>query len=199
MLLPLPENLWNRYTAAHLLNRAGFGGTPTEIDALNSMGPASAVTSFLKATEDGDLFPVPTLALPAERMDYQERHKAAKSEEERREIRKAMAKSDHDAIRDLRLWWLNRMRYTSAPLLEKTTLFCRVTPDQKGRIIRFLKENGVTYHIYGHPFLPYNLIPSSIVGVPGYPVEDVTLENIEISYGGRSSKDIAYIPLDKIT
>ena len=55
------------------------------------------------------------------------------------------------------------------------------------------------YHIYGHPFLPYNLIPSSIVGVPGYPVEDVTLENIEISYGGRSSKDIAYIPLDKIT
>jgi len=123
MLLPLPENLWNRYTAAHLLNRAGFGGTPAEIDALSSRGPASAVTSFLKANEDGDLFPVPTLALPAERMDYQERHKAAKSEEERREIRKAMAKSDHDAIRDLRLWWLNRMRYTSAPLLEKTTLF----------------------------------------------------------------------------
>ncbi len=56
-----------------------------------------------------------------------------------------------------------------------------------------------SFHIYGHPYLPYNLIPSSIVGVPGYPVEDVTLENIEISYGGRSSKDIAYIPLDKIT
>ena len=56
-----------------------------------------------------------------------------------------------------------------------------------------------SYHIYGHPFLPYNLIPSSIVGLPGYPVKDVTLENIEISYGGRSSKDIAYIPLDKIT
>ena len=55
------------------------------------------------------------------------------------------------------------------------------------------------YHIYGHPFLPYNLIPSSIVGIPGYPVEDVTLENIEISYGGRASKDIAYIPLNKIT
>jgi len=56
-----------------------------------------------------------------------------------------------------------------------------------------------SYHIYGHPYLPYNLIPSSIVGIPGYPVEDVTMENIEISYGGRSSKDIAYIPLDKIT
>jgi hypothetical protein len=55
------------------------------------------------------------------------------------------------------------------------------------------------FHIYGHPFLPYNLIPSSIVGIPGYPVEDITLENIEISYGGRAQKEIAYIPLDKIT
>ena len=54
------------------------------------------------------------------------------------------------------------------------------------------------FHIYGHPFLPYNLVPSSIVGVPGYPVQDVKLENIEITYGGRASKDIAFIPLDAI-
>jgi hypothetical protein len=56
-----------------------------------------------------------------------------------------------------------------------------------------------SYHIFGHPWLPYNLVPSSIVGIPGYPVQDVTLENIEITYGGRASKDIAYIPLDSIT
>lgn len=55
------------------------------------------------------------------------------------------------------------------------------------------------FHIYGHPFLPYNLIPSSIVGLPGYPVEGVTLENIEISYGGMASKDIAFIPLNEIS
>lgn len=55
------------------------------------------------------------------------------------------------------------------------------------------------FHIYGHPFLPYNLIPSSIVGLPGFPVEDVTLENIEISYGGMANKDIAYIPLNEIS
>ncbi len=54
------------------------------------------------------------------------------------------------------------------------------------------------YHIYGHPFLPYNLIPSSITGIPGYPVQDITLENIEITYGGRASKSIAHIPLDDI-
>jgi hypothetical protein len=55
------------------------------------------------------------------------------------------------------------------------------------------------FHIYGHPFLPYNLIPSSIVGLPGYPVQDVTLENIEIIYGGAGSKEIAQIQLKDIT
>ena len=55
------------------------------------------------------------------------------------------------------------------------------------------------FHIYGHPFLPYNLVPSSIVGLPGYPVQDVTLENIEITYGGAASKEIAFIPLSEIT
>jgi hypothetical protein len=55
------------------------------------------------------------------------------------------------------------------------------------------------YHIYGHPYLPYNLIPASIVGIPGYPVQNVTLENIEIVYGGGASKAIANIPLDQIT
>jgi hypothetical protein len=55
------------------------------------------------------------------------------------------------------------------------------------------------FHIYGHPWLPYNIIPSSIIGLPGYPVGDITLENIEISYGGRANKEIAYLPLKSIT
>ncbi len=55
------------------------------------------------------------------------------------------------------------------------------------------------FHIYGHPYLPYNLIPSSIVGIPGHPVQNVAMENIEISYGGRANKDIAYIPLNTIS
>jgi hypothetical protein len=55
------------------------------------------------------------------------------------------------------------------------------------------------FHIYGHPWLPYNLIPSSVVGLPGYPVQNVTLENIEITYGGGASKEIAQIQLKDIT
>lgn len=54
------------------------------------------------------------------------------------------------------------------------------------------------FHIYGHPFLPYNLIPSSIVGLPGYPVQDVTLEDIEITYGGAGKKEIACIRVTEL-
>ena len=55
------------------------------------------------------------------------------------------------------------------------------------------------YPFFGHPWLPYNLIPSSITGIPGHPVQDVSLENIEITYAGRASKEIACIPPDEIT
>jgi hypothetical protein len=34
MLKPLSESKWNYETAAHLLNRAGFGGPPSEIEKL---------------------------------------------------------------------------------------------------------------------------------------------------------------------
>ncbi len=54
------------------------------------------------------------------------------------------------------------------------------------------------FHIYGHPWLPYNPIPASVVGIPGNPVEDVTIENVEITYPGRGNKEIACIPLDKL-
>jgi polygalacturonase len=46
---------------------------------------------------------------------------------------------------------------------------------------------------------PHNIFPSSIVGLPGHPVEDVVLENIEITYPGGSSRDTAYVPVDSIS
>lgn len=72
-------------------------------------------------------------------------------------------------------------------------------PDHLNPGVDKMPKRPSHFHIYGHPFLPYNLIPSSIVGIPDYPVQNVTLENIEISYGGMASKEIAYIPLKNIT
>ena len=44
----------------------------------------------------------------------------------------------------------------------------------------------------------HNVFPSSIAGLPGHPVENVTLENIEIIYAGGASKKKAYFPLDSL-
>lgn len=48
--------------------------------------------------------------------------------------------------------------------------------------------------------IPYehNVFPSSITGLPGHPVENVTLENIEIKYAGGADKNRAYFPADSL-
>lgn len=44
----------------------------------------------------------------------------------------------------------------------------------------------------------HNPFPSSIVGMKGYAIENVVLENIEINYPGRASKGMAYMPLSRL-
>ena len=46
MLKPISSQGWNEATAAHLLNRAGFGGPPEEIRRLAGLAPAPAISSF---------------------------------------------------------------------------------------------------------------------------------------------------------
>ena len=45
---------------------------------------------------------------------------------------------------------------------------------------------------------PHNVFPSSITGIPGHYVENVTLENIEIIYEGGASKEVNYFPVDSL-
>lgn len=47
--------------------------------------------------------------------------------------------------------------------------------------------------------VPTNLIPSLITGLPESPVENVVLRDISITYGGGSSRQVAEIPLDRLT
>ena len=47
MLKPLSPDRWNFVAAAHLLNRAGFGGSPAEIQTLCDLGPDKAVSHLL--------------------------------------------------------------------------------------------------------------------------------------------------------
>ncbi|MDA1075968.1 MAG: DUF1800 domain-containing protein [Proteobacteria bacterium] len=55
-LRPLNTAAWNQATARHLLERAGFGGTPAEVKALASMSLTQAVNHLVNSsTLDADL------------------------------------------------------------------------------------------------------------------------------------------------
>ena len=46
-LTPIAASEWSAQKAAHLLARAGFGGTPEQVARLAAMSPADAVRSFI--------------------------------------------------------------------------------------------------------------------------------------------------------
>lgn len=61
--------------------------------------------------------------------------------------------------------------------------------------IPFTKPD-LKYNIRGpeRPFF-HNVFPASISGLPGHDVENVTLEDVSISYPGRANKGYAYLPV----
>lgn len=58
-LAPISAVDWNYDRAAHLLERAGFGGTPDQIEALASMSPSAAVRKlvYFVGTDNSHLLP----------------------------------------------------------------------------------------------------------------------------------------------
>src|SRR5436305_13721750 len=64
MLRPLPADKWNFTTAAHLLNPAGFGGTPPEIEKLLKLGPEKAVSHLVDFENIADNTADPSWAKP---------------------------------------------------------------------------------------------------------------------------------------
>ena len=56
------------------------------------------------------------------------------------------------------------------------------------------------YDMEGPPVkFPHNIFPASITGLPGHPVQDVTLENIDITYPGGASKEVAFVSPDSLS
>jgi uncharacterized protein (DUF1800 family) len=123
MLKALPGNKWTFTTAAHLLNRAGFGGPPAEIAKLLSLGPEAAVAHFVDFEKIADSTPDPEWAKPdPERMKkFMEARQA--SEEERRRRLREIQRADRQHMIELRGWWLERMAKGPRPLQEKMVLF----------------------------------------------------------------------------
>jgi uncharacterized protein (DUF1800 family) len=108
----MPAASWELAHAAHLLNRAGFGGTPETIRELHAKGLAPAVDALIAGfgpqmpPPDWTREPLSESAAGAGKMSRQE-----------------LAREDRRRILELRSWWLERMRQGRRPLLEKMTLF----------------------------------------------------------------------------
>src|SRR6059058_3578285 len=116
MLKPLASEKWNFTTAAHLLNRAGFGGPPDEIEKLLGLGLEQAVAHFVEYESIPDSTPDPAWAKPdPERV---EKFMAARraGEEERRRLQREEQQTQRQHIVELRGWWLKRMAKGPRPL-----------------------------------------------------------------------------------
>ena len=123
MLKPLPASRWNYATAAHLLNRAGFGGAPAEIEMLVGLGPDRAVDSLLafEAIADATPNPVWTKADPERLAKYKAMRDA--TPEQKQQMRREEQREQRKELEELRHWWLQRMANGPRPLQEKLVLF----------------------------------------------------------------------------
>ena len=123
MLKPLSKDDWNYETAAHLLNRAGFGGPPDEIARLTDLGHDAALASLLDYEKIPDRTPDPVWAVPD--LGRAEHLKAiqAMAPEDRRKAQQAEQRAQNEHIVELRGWWLDRMAKGPRPFQEKMVLF----------------------------------------------------------------------------
>jgi uncharacterized protein (DUF1800 family) len=136
-MLPQAENSWTLFEAAHLLNRAGFGGSPSEIKAFHALGRLAAVDRLIKPSEPLDAFPAPSWSwdeaviaanrarLDAYKMSRKEKMTATPEQivTRRQEAVKQFQKESRAQALEAQAWWFRRMLKSEAPLREKMTLF----------------------------------------------------------------------------
>ncbi|MBC8095550.1 MAG: DUF1800 domain-containing protein [Akkermansiaceae bacterium] len=123
MLKPLDSARWDFTSAAHLVNRAGFGGTPSEISALASLTPQQAVFSLLDYEKTPDPTANPDWAKPDPGRAQKFAAVRQATEEQRRVMQKEEQQLQRTRMLELRSWWLQRMASGARPLQEKMTLF----------------------------------------------------------------------------
>lgn len=118
---------WNARLAAHLLRRAGFGGSPADVGRLAALPVGRAVDALVRfpdaGSDAGPSLEPPRLPPPG----FFRQMAAANADPAIAEQRKAFIMANNQIRRRniiaLQTWWLERMIATPAPLQEKMTLF----------------------------------------------------------------------------
>ncbi len=115
----LPADQWDYAKARHLLCRAGFGGTPEEVEKLHAMGLHRAVEFLVNYDAQSGLDLPFNAALP-ERADPNERQLEFTRRRELIIKRRRIEALQQSRLRD---WWMQRMVQSPRPLQEKLVLF----------------------------------------------------------------------------
>ncbi len=174
-LRPIPVDAWSRDRAAHLLERAGFGGPPEEINQLAALTPQQAVerlvnyhtiaNGHLPAFDESNIFDPPVEPFPKSRVE------AVRIARENGEAMGVTIKpggdrplqpvvnrffywlrADYLEVRRAAQWWANRMLTTQRPLEEKLALFWHghfATSDTKLRDYRKSLKQLALFHQHG--------------------------------------------------
>ncbi|HMS16465.1 MAG TPA: DUF1800 domain-containing protein, partial [Planctomycetota bacterium] len=114
---------WTPDAARHLLNRAGFGGTPAEVRALHELGLTGAVEHLLNQSQCDEARQLPAFVPEHLGRPSRETIQAAKGEDARRALIQESRAKDRRQMEQIRGWWIHRMIQTPAPLEEKMVLF----------------------------------------------------------------------------
>jgi uncharacterized protein (DUF1800 family) len=127
---PTSDDPFDAIKAAHLLNRAGFGGTPQEIEKVIGMGPEGAAdwlmdfpdacADEISATDLPDLSSID--GYPRNFRELREMT-ANKTQDERKALIQMLMQANRQAIVQTVAWWMNRFAHGPYPLQEKLALF----------------------------------------------------------------------------
>jgi uncharacterized protein (DUF1800 family) len=126
-----PAPTFDATQARHLLNRAGFGGSPEECARLASLGRSSAVDFLLQAPSSEETAGLPAfdakaVARPSRTQMRDMAPEAMDDEERQQAMRRLIAtyrRNDLQQLNGYREWWFERMVVTPAPLEERMVLF----------------------------------------------------------------------------
>ena len=193
--------VWDARAVEHLLNRAGFGARPPEIEAGVKLGEAALVEKLVTQRADVEPFFIDDIQIPDPR-DLKElsREEAQKKAQEYRE-------KDRRQMLEYVGWWFDRMASGEDPLREKMVLFWHgfftTSAEDVKRGVEVLRQNQfVREHALGsYADLLYGIArdPAMLVYLnnnvnrKGNPNENLAREIMELfslGVGNYTEKDI---------
>lgn len=143
-LAPISQQDWTTARAAHLLNRAGFGGTPDQVAKLAAMTPEQAVNSLvdyediddsaLPPFEPSGIYPNGFKFIPVEEavkdiLTTGKAYGVVAARPGERPFQPVLDEfytllvSEHGEMNRAGQWWANRMLISPRPLQERLTFF----------------------------------------------------------------------------